>query len=215
MNVRFKYADNKLFFFVAYCLFLFNGYIFLISYGKSAGFLALNGYHTPFWDAFFIAFTNVGDGMFNLLLIAIFYFVVKKRKIAVNLLLSFLLAGLIAQIIKHVINDPRPASYFKPIKLPFFIENIIHAGNTSFPSGHTATVFAIVMVLASFTNNKVLQLLYLFIAILVAYSRIYLSQHFIADVLVGSLIGVVSGWVCVYFTSGIQENQLLFKRKKL
>ena len=69
----------------------------------------------------------------------------------------------------------------------------------SFPSGHTTTFFAIALVmsylLTSGIQNKrtsaaVQALLFLFAAI-GGYSRVYLSQHFAADVLGGCLIGTI------------------------
>ncbi len=41
--------------------------------------------------------------------------------------------------------------------------------------------------------------MYLLPAILVAYSRIYLSQHFLSDVLAGSLLGVLVAFIVFYF----------------
>jgi membrane-associated phospholipid phosphatase len=38
--------------------------------------------------------------------------------------------------------------------------------------------------------------LFLFIALLIGYSRIYLGQHFMQDVVAGSLAGVVSSVIC-------------------
>ena len=43
------------------------------------------------------------------------------------------------------------------------------------------------------TKNKNWQLIILFAALLVGYSRIYLAQHFLIDVIIGALLGCVSG----------------------
>ncbi|MFM7587462.1 MAG: phosphatase PAP2 family protein, partial [Bacteroidota bacterium] len=70
----------------------------------------------------------------------------------------------------------------------------------SFPSGHTAAAFAIASLLCLIDPPKPLaqystgarQLLLLTLAFAVGYTRVYLSQHFFADVLAGSFLGVFS-----------------------
>ena len=47
-------------------------------------------------------------------------------------------------------------------------------------------------------KDKSWQLFVLFAAILVGYSRIYLAQHFLIDIIIGCLTGSLSGIVSVY-----------------
>ena len=54
-------------------------------------------------------------------------------------------------------------------------------------------------VLAMATDKKPLHVLYLTLAILVGYSRVYLSQHFAVDVLVGSMVGIFFSLPCKYW----------------
>ncbi len=61
----------------------------------------------------------------------------------------------------------------------------------SFPSGHTAAVFSLMLCLTLIFNKKTwLSPIFFVLAVLTAYSRVYLSQHFAEDVLAGSLVGV-------------------------
>jgi membrane-associated phospholipid phosphatase len=62
----------------------------------------------------------------------------------------------------------------------------------SFPSGHATTAFALFFLLALINQNKGLQIFFLIAALIAAFSRVYLSQHFLSDVLAGSAIGMFS-----------------------
>jgi membrane-associated phospholipid phosphatase len=62
----------------------------------------------------------------------------------------------------------------------------------SFPSGYTATAFALLFGVSLLIKNKIAKLLLLSLAILTGYSRVYLSLHFPSDVLAGSVIGVLT-----------------------
>lgn len=211
-NTSFSIKQHQ-FFFYSYLLLLIAAVFFLVSNGKVNSFILLNGYHRNWLDNFFIVYTNFGDGIFAILLVLIYFFVLKKRKAGVVLLLAFASTGILAQIIKPLLQSPRPLVYFRPQHFPFFIDSIIHAGNNSFPSGHTVTAFAIATVLAFYTTSTMQYLLLLLAAALVAFSRVYLSQHFLLDVLAGSFIGVLGGIACVYFTRNLNEDKLVLKKK--
>ena len=73
---------------------------------------------------------------------------------------------------------------------------VLHTGFSSFPSGHTLSAFAVFSLLSFFASNSKRQIfLFLSLAILVAASRVYLIQHFIEDVWMGSLIGVMLAYL--------------------
>ncbi len=209
-----NYLSNRLkhhwFFIYGYILMLVTGIALLLAKGKEGIFLLLNTYHSSWADYFFTAYTDVGDGLFAIALALMLYFVFKKYKLGVTIVVAFLFTGLVAQIIKPFVHSPRPALYFAPRHLSFFIDSIIHSGNTSFPSGHTITIFAVTTILALYTSNKWYQLLLLIVAAAVGFSRVYLSQHFLLDVIAGSVIGFAGAILCVYWMRNIEEKKLVF-----
>lgn len=64
----------------------------------------------------------------------------------------------------------------------------IHS-NHSFPSGHTLAAFASLSLAGFFSGKWWAQFLFMILAVLSGYSRIYVSQHYITDVYVGAILG--------------------------
>jgi membrane-associated phospholipid phosphatase len=68
---------------------------------------------------------------------------------------------------------------------------------TSFPSGHSATVFSAAIVLAT-VYPRWRSVLY-FSAGIIACSRIVLARHYVSDVIVGSFLGIVFAILLYHF----------------
>jgi membrane-associated phospholipid phosphatase len=177
-------------YFICYLLFFAIGLIFLLSVGKATSFVELNPYHRSALDTFFVYVTFLGDGRFAIV-ICLIYLVLRRWSRAFQLIAAFLFSALVAQILKNVFSMPRPKQYFGA-GYSYFIDGVTHVGFASFPSGHSTSVFALATLLAIFDGNKRWNILYLLAAVAVGYSRIYLGQHFLGDVLVGSAIGVAT-----------------------
>lgn len=189
-QLRATLADNRLFF----SLFLFffaAGLIFLLTEGKAAAFIYLNPWHRRPLDTLFACLTFLGDGLFTVL-VCVFYLVMRRWSRACQVIAAFLLSALVAQVLKSFFSMPRPKQFFAPGQYTHFIEGVTHIGFASFPSGHSTSVFALATLLALFEKNKKTNVLYLLGAVAVGYSRIYLGQHFLGDVLMGSCIGVLT-----------------------
>lgn len=207
-KIQTSLTQNKIYF-AGLFISLISGVSLLSAYGKEATFLSLNSFHPFYLNVFFINYTFVGDGIFALCLIGMMFFYYKKKQQGFALLYSFLISGIAAQLIKNLVNSPRPKLYFEAGQYLHFIDGVSLANNSSFPSGHTATAFAIATVMAIMIKNKNWQWLILPAALLVGYSRIYLAQHFLSDVLVGLVIGSASGVLAVYFAKnriGIKKS---------
>ena len=182
-------AGNRLYF-AFWGLFFLVGFLFLLSVGKAASFVDLNPYHRTTLDTLFAWITFLGDGTFSV--IVILFFLIRRRwSKATQVLAAFLLSALLAQILKNAFSMPRPKQFFAPGVYPYFIDGVTHLGFASFPSGHTTSIFALATMLALFTKDQRVKLACLLGAVVVGYSRIYLGQHFLGDVLMGSVVGTV------------------------
>lgn len=86
-------------------------------------------------------------------------------------------------LLKRIFKRARPAHRKK------FNETIIKVPNSySFPSGHTATAFAVVP-LAFISCNISIGVISFVTALIIAFSRIYLKVHYLSDVIVGAIVG--------------------------
>jgi membrane-associated phospholipid phosphatase len=204
------FSHNKMYF-TGLLLVLFTAALMLVIDGKAASFVALNAYHPFLLNVFFINYTFMGDGIFALCLIALlFYF--KKKKQGFAMLYSFLISGIAVQVIKNLVNAPRPKLFFEAGQYLHFIDGVSLANNSSFPSGHTATAFGIATVLVLLLKNKTWQPHILIAAVLVGYSRIYLAQHFLLDVMIGAVIGTVSGISAFYLATNSKGIKISIKK---
>lgn len=112
--------------------------------------------------------------------------------IALHLFVALLSAGLFNELLKIVFGRPRPTkaielSSFAPS--PFSLESAFH----SFPSGHTQTAWAAVLVIASYFPRLRLPLFTLATCAMV--SRVLMNRHYVSDTLIGCVVAiVVVGW---------------------
>jgi membrane-associated phospholipid phosphatase len=194
MSLSSLYKTNRPFF-IGFIVFVLAADLVLLVFSKADGFYMLNPWHNRFLDYFFIYYTNLGDGFFCVA-IALLLFLFKKKYLSLMVFSSYAISGITAQILKYFILEARPAVYLKDSAYRYFIEDVTLHNLHAFPSGHTASAFAMAGVLSFSVKNKKYSLLYFALALLVGYSRIYLGQHFLDDVLSGSVLGFISAIFC-------------------
>lgn len=178
-------------------------------YPKPELHMLLNSYHSSLQDTFFKYYSMLAE--WPLYAIALLPLLWKKVKMAIFFAMCELTGGSILQILKHIISTDRPVSVFEHyanMDLPLVQGVTMHHGN-SFPSGHASTFFmfctcCVIIQAYSYIQRdrpyslgkKILfhtmLIVLLVVAAVGAYSRVYLSQHFLADVCVGSVIGFIT-----------------------
>jgi membrane-associated phospholipid phosphatase len=176
-----------------------GGLVLVFSYPKAELHLAINQWHSGFFDTFFKYFTLFGSGWAVFLLALVFLFVQVRHTVA--FLAGNLFITLIVQVGKHLIFPDvlRPVAFFKGVHTLHLVEGVNMYLYNSFPSGHSATAFGIFVMLIFLIKNRGLKFLWLAVALLTAFSRVYLSQHFMGDILAGSLIGTLVMFFTVYY----------------
>lgn len=170
--------------------------------------LLINRYQSSFADLSFTCLTYLGDGL-TPFVIALFFAFFSFRN-ALKIVSAGTLAGIIAQILKRLVfpGIKRPYFFFKDLPDYHWVEGVSMHSSFSFPSGHAATIFAVCLIVAGLTHNKILKILLFFLAFLIAFSRVYLSQHFMIDIYAGSLIGILSSVLIFVIFDGFKAKWL-------
>lgn len=205
--------------------FLFIAFLYIMTglsldkfYGSENLHLLLNSYHSTFADIFFTYYTKTGEFLFGLIIIIAIIKWLQYKDLLI-LLSSMVLQFCMVQGLKRgfFIHHLRPAYYFKEKGIDLHLVEGVKQGITfTFPSGHSATMFMFFLFLALITPQRWMQTLLAIAAVLGAYSRIYLSQHFMQDTIAGAIIGmfsVVLAYYLINFRPYPWLNQYIIQRK--
>lgn len=197
-------------FYLPYLLFVVVASFIVVLIPKVDSFLWLNQFHSPLADFIFPYATHLGDGKLALGVLLVLCLV--NYRLALTAFYCFLLVLVLTQLGKLVLFEDvlRPAGHFREIGQQIrLVEGVELHFNNSFPSGHSASAFSLFSFLAIAFRKKRWGMFLFLVALVAAYSRIYLAQHFFNDVYVGSIIGVL----CTLLMTAFLQNTL-FKQEK-
>lgn len=185
-------------FLIPYLLIICICLVLKLIYTKADIYFAINSLNSPLSDFLAPFATDLGNGWMAVAISVILVFFSYRR--AFILITSWALTSLSAQILKYIFDAPRPMLYFQDqLWRIHFVKGVEMLRVHSFPSGHTVTAFTMAVIFTYWSKNKALGPLFLLIAVLVGYSRMYLSEHFFEDVTAGSVIGVVITLIWLYW----------------
>lgn len=140
-------------------------------------------------DTIIYSITHLGDKFFFIFLAVVIFWAVDK-KFAFKLTISFIGSAAVNVVLKNIFLRPRP-----------YNNGAISIGpkthGTSFPSGHSQASGVLFYSINDEYGKKYKYMRYLaiFILIMVPFSRMYLGQHYLTDVLTGSIIGIIAAIV--------------------
>lgn len=164
--------------------------------------LFINQFHYPELDLFFKYITHLGDGsLLAVLLVALLFY---NYYLAILTAFTITFQSIIISLFKRWIFKglERPLAFFDEGVALNLVDGVdVHSSNT-FPSGHTATGFALFALLFIVIGNRsvIFSTLLFILAFLIGFSRVYLLQHFVIDAYFGAVFGVISVVLGLYFT---------------
>ncbi|MDD1781915.1 phosphatase PAP2 family protein [Enterovibrio sp. ZSDZ35] len=147
--------------------------------------------------------SSMGSGALFFLLIPIAIATGGVKRASKTLLVT-ILATVIVSFGKLYFGVPRPFYIFPDLQLA-------NASGFAFPSGHTATAFAVWGLIYHWVKQAGHDRLSIWLvpALLVALSRVYLGVHYVTDVIAGAVIGVLT----VFIVNALSRRN--FKEKPL
>ena len=136
--------------------------------------------------------------------IALLYFIAARQgwRRAIVWTIAIVLAVTIADqvcasVIRPIVGRLRPTHLENPLSAFVHIVRDYRGGSNGFPSCHAANTFAVATVVTLAFRNRALIVWFLVWALINCLSRIYLGVHYPGDLLVGAVIGMLAGWICV------------------
>lgn len=112
------------------------------------------------------------------------------RKTGINVFQALFFSIALIFLLKRIFSRSRPCDVYPDVSLL-----IRRPPDYSFPSGHALSSFAAAVALAS--AGPMIGIPAFFIALAIAFSRLYLFVHYPADVLAGSLLGILMGTLAI------------------
>ncbi len=156
--------------------------------------LYLNSMYSDGFDTFFWYVSLKYTWFIMGALLITFLFVKRKPKEALWFLLAVVLmivcADQLCNLCKYTVQRFRPC-WDEEIKDLVHIVNDDRGGKYGFFSAHAAVFFGLAYMTSRFFRNKYFTATIYVIAVMVAYSRIYLGRHYLGDVLVGAVVGTL------------------------
>lgn len=171
--------------------------------GRIPLFLILNHDFGSIADTIFLGCTYLAEGWIWIPYIIVVSWYFKKDKAII--IYSFVVSTLLTQIPKLVFfpTITRPIASGIDPQLIHTVKGVAMHQMNSFPSGHTATAFSIFLLTIYLFDNKKMMLIGLLYAMLCAYSRVYLGQHFPLDLGGGIIVAILT----VEISKRIRKNK--------
>jgi len=113
----------------------------------------------------------------------------KLSNACLTLFIGMISAGIIVQVIKHLLGRARPRVTLGTV----FVGPSMHLDYDSFPSGHTSVTFCLAFILSEYYPRY--RLLFYLFAIMTGFDRLLWLSHFPSDVIAGAILGTAVGKV--------------------
>ena len=147
----------------------------------------------PVFDSIMPLITNKNNWVLIIIILFFYLAIMNGRRGQIALVILIVVVGLTDSFSTFILKP-----YFGRIRPSYDIYEYINllvgkGGKWSMPSNHAANISAIAVVLSYFYEKMKIPLYSL--AVIIAFSRVYVGVHYPADVLLGGLIGYGMAWL--------------------
>ena len=160
----------------------------------------------PVLDVAMPIITMFGDAGIFWIAVSVLLMITKKhRKTGIGMALALVMGLLVCNIwLKPTVARIRPYDF----QMEYFMKEIPHLAGTmhdfSFPSGHTIASFEAAVVIL--LNNKKLGIAAMILAVLIAFSSLYLYVHYPTDVIFSVILGTIFAFIGNYLARKIMDR---------
>ncbi len=165
----------------------------------------LQSFRSSFLDSLFQFFTMFGEEMVVIAVLGLIYWSIDK-KVGERLGITVFISLGLNSVLKFIFMRPRP----------FVVdESIVNlrpetAGGYSMPSGHAQSASTVFFGAYQFLKKRFLLIFAIIITILVSISRMYIGVHYLSDVVVGSLLGIIITYLLYRWLGKKEDLKLLY-----
>ena len=140
-------------------------------------------------DDFFRDLSSLGS-IFGAGFILLFFLLVKNYVVVKQIITALVLGQAIAWLVRTFYFRRRPNNK----QYSTFLERL---DASSFPSIHAIRAGLMFVILSNYFNSLTYTLIFAAMALTVLYSRIYLKKHHFSDVVIGVVVGVITGYLSI------------------
>lgn len=174
-------------------------------------FLLFNGVHSPFWDEMMMLITGKFIWTFMYATILAALFATRRWKAALMLTVMFLVAFAvtdysISNFIRPYFARLRPGNPDNP--LAPLVHNVhgYTGGAYGFPSCHGANSFCLAVFMSLAARRASFTIWMFFWAVIHSYTRLYLGVHYPGDLIVGAILGSITGALFYFLTMALMHR---------
>lgn len=160
--------------------------------------------------------TQLGDEFIILSLMT--PFIVYAPKLMEALISASIISALLSSLLKAIFSVPRPAAVLHQDTF-VIIGSVLHSLTSSLPSGHAITIFTVLTILMFGLMPKKMGSKFLWfvsftiIGLMLAFTRVAIGAHFPIDVVVGSIVGYISGLAGIFLNRKINIWKWISNKK--
>jgi undecaprenyl-diphosphatase len=168
--------------------------------------------YIPFLNKSMILISSINNTYQLIFIVAIIVFFLNYYKLYTEMIfftISMIGNSLLFLLIKEIVKRERP------------ISQLIEISGYSFPSGHatlsTTLAFSLYLILRNrIKYKKFLLISCVIFPLLISFSRIYLSVHYLSDIIAGMALGLI--WVSMiyfilFYNKGINNETKIFNKE--